>query len=241
MPNGKRLLVSVSSSHRMRTPALAQERKGASAVASLTIPVGCCRVRKSSTTKNVASHRMVRVKFFINDLDGWELHSRSHVRRDLSLQTPVTVVAGQTANAEVKLEVESQNLQVSRHCRTCLRGSRGGQSRAQRDNILQVFTRDVLRSLPNANMADHSALAKRNHRARRRRRQVRADPGTEPRLAQRHHRRVNTLSQNRRASNQADAIRADIVESVEIKQTLQANMGCRWLSWFREFCDQDCG
>jgi len=74
----------------------------------------------------------------------------------------VTVVAGQTANVEVKLEVESQNLQVLVTAERASGEAEAVNRERSADNILQVLPADVLRSLPNANMADAlGPLAKR--------------------------------------------------------------------------------
>jgi len=86
--------------------------------------------------------------------------------------------------------------------------------------------RDVLRSLPNANMADAlGRLPRRNIEARRRRSKYVQIRGTGAPRQRHHRRRQYPFTRIRRASNQAGCdSAADIVESVEINKTLQANM-----------------
>jgi len=94
------------------------------------------------------------------------------------------------------------------------------------DNIVQVLPAEVIRSLPNANMADAlgrlpSVTIERDE-GEGKYVQIR---GTEPRLANLTIDGVNTPSPESGVRQiKLDAIPADIVESVEINKTLQANM-----------------
>jgi TonB-dependent receptor len=94
------------------------------------------------------------------------------------------------------------------------------------DNVVQVLTSDVIRSLPNANMADAlgrlpSVTIERDE-GEGKYVQVR---GTEPRLTNATIDGVNIPSPESGVRQiKFDAIPADIVESVEINKTLQANM-----------------
>src|SRR2546425_5395285 len=66
----------------------------------------------------------------------------------------VVVTAGQSANADAKLEVESQNLEVLVTAERASGEAEEVNRQRNADNVVQVLTSDVIRSLPNANMAD---------------------------------------------------------------------------------------
>src|SRR5262249_9364359 len=94
------------------------------------------------------------------------------------------------------------------------------------DNIVQVLPDEVIRSLPNANMADAlgrlpSVTIERDE-GEGKYVQVR---GTEPRLTNTTIDGVNVPSPEGSVRQiKFDAIPADVVESIEINKTLQANM-----------------
>src|SRR5262249_29082411 len=94
------------------------------------------------------------------------------------------------------------------------------------DNVLQVLSADVIRSLPNANLADAlgrlPSVTLERDEGEGKYVQVR---GTEPRLTNATIDGINIPSpENGVRQIKFDAIPADIVESVEINKTLQANM-----------------
>ncbi|PYU63642.1 MAG: hypothetical protein DMG56_09240, partial [Acidobacteria bacterium] len=94
------------------------------------------------------------------------------------------------------------------------------------DNLVQVLTSDVIRSLPNANMADAlgrlPSVTLERDEGEGKYVQVR---GTEPRLTSVTINGINVPSPESGVRQiKLDAIPADIVESVEINKTLQANM-----------------
>ncbi len=138
----------------------------------------------------------------------------------------VTVAAGQVANADAQLTVESQNLEVLVTAERASGEAEEVNRQLAADNVLQVLTSDVIRSLPNANMADAlgrlPSVTLERDEGEGKYVQVR---GTEPRLTNLTIDGINIPSpENNVRQIKLDAIPADIVESVEINKTLQANM-----------------
>src|SRR5690242_5862335 len=138
----------------------------------------------------------------------------------------VTLAAGQSTNLDAQLAVESVDIEVQV---VSERGSAEVEAvnrERTADNIVQVLPADVIRSLPNANMADAlgrlpSVTIERDE-GEGKYVQIR---GTEPRLANTTIDGVNVPSPESGVRQiKFDAIPADIVESVEINKTLQANM-----------------
>src|SRR6266446_2367040 len=167
-----------------------------------------------------------RGQFFINDLEpGSYTVTITYVGFEAFTQT-LNVAAGQAANVEAKLEVESQNLKVLVTAERASGEAEAVNRELTADNIVQVLPSEVIRSLPNANMADAlgrlpSVTIEREEREGKYV-QIR---GTEPRLANLTIDGVNTPSPESGVRQiKLDAIPADIVESVEINKTLQANM-----------------
>ena len=167
-----------------------------------------------------------RGQFFINDLDpGSYTVTITYVGFDAFTQT-VTVTAGQSANVDAKLDVESQNLKVLVTAERASAEAEAVNRERTADNVVQVLPSEVIRSLPNANMADAlgrlpSVTIERDE-GEGKYVQIR---GTEPRLANVTIDGVNTPSPESGVRQiKLDAIPADIVESVEINKTLQANM-----------------
>lgn len=138
----------------------------------------------------------------------------------------VTVTAGQTTNVPAQLQVGSsgENVLV-----TAPRA--GGEVEAinverTADNIIQVLPAEVIRSLPNANMADAlgrlPSVTLERDEGEGKYVQIR---GTEPRLTNTTINGINVPSPEPGVRQiKFDAIPADIVEAVEINKTLQANM-----------------
>jgi len=138
----------------------------------------------------------------------------------------VSVAAGKTTNVAAKLQVQSasQNVLVSAP-------RAGGEVEAinverTADNIVQVLPSEVIRSLPNANMADAlgrlPSVTLERDEGEGKYVQVR---GTEPRLTNTTINGINVPSPEPGVRQiKFDAIPADIVESVQISKTLQANM-----------------
>ena len=168
----------------------------------------------------------VQGEFFINDVTPGAVTVRITYIGFKDFTKQVTVVAGQIATVDAKLEVESQNLEVLVTAERASAEAEAVNRERSADNIVQVLPADVIRSLPNANMADAlgrlpSVTIERDE-GEGKYVQIR---GTEPRLANVTIDGVNTPSPESGVRQiKLDAIPADIVESVEINKTLQANM-----------------
>jgi len=138
----------------------------------------------------------------------------------------ITVAAGQIAGADVQLPVASENLQVLVTAPRASGEAEAVNRERTADNIVQVLPADVIRSLPNANMADAlgrlpSVTIERDE-GEGKYVQIR---GTEPRLANLTIDGVNIPSPEAGIRQiKLDTIPADLAESVEINKTLQANM-----------------
>ena len=165
-------------------------------------------------------------QFLINGLDpGNYTVSISYVGFALFSGT-ATVVEGQTANLDAKLSLSSQNLQVLVTAERPAAEAEAINRERAADNIVQVLPAEVIRSLPNANMADAlgrlpSVTIERDE-GEGKYVQVR---GTEPRLTNTTIDGMNVPSPESGVRQiKFDAIPADIVQSVEINKTLQANM-----------------
>src|SRR5437879_789308 len=176
--------------------------------------------------KGVSVVSDARGQFFINDLEpGSYTVTITYVGFDAFTQT-VNVAVGQAATVDAKLDVESQNLKVLVTAERASGEAEAVNRELTADNIVQVLPSEVIRSLPNANMADAlgrlpSVTIERDE-GEGKYVQIR---GTEPRLANLTIDGVNTPSPESGVRQiKLDAIPADIVESVEINKTLQANM-----------------
>ena len=138
----------------------------------------------------------------------------------------IAVAAGQIVSADVQLPVASENLQVLVTAPRASGEAEAVNRERTADNILQVLPADVIRSLPNANMADAlgrlpSVTIERDE-GEGKYVQIR---GTEPRLANLTIDGVNIPSPEAGIRQiKLDTIPADLAESVEINKTLQANM-----------------
>jgi TonB-dependent receptor len=137
----------------------------------------------------------------------------------------VTVVAGQLARVDAVLKIASdqQNVQV-------YADRQGGELEAinrtfNADNIINVLPADVITSLPNANIADAlgrlPSVTLERDEGEGKYVQIR---GTEPRLTNTTVDGVNIASAETVRQIKLDIIPADLVESVQINKTLQANM-----------------
>jgi TonB-dependent receptor len=137
----------------------------------------------------------------------------------------LTVASGQSArlNASLVVASSSQNVQV-------YAGREGGEVEAinrtfNADNIINVLPADVIKSLPNANVADAigrlPSVTLERDEGEGKYVQVR---GTEPRLTNVTIDGVNIASAETVRQIKLDIIPADLVESVQINKTLQANM-----------------
>ena len=168
----------------------------------------------------------VRGAYFFNDLTpGTYTVTITYVGFSLFTKV-VNITAGQTATVDAPMEVSSQRDQV---LVTADRASgEAEQVNRQRtaDNVLQVLTNEVITSLPNANIADAlgrlPSVTLERDEGEGKYVQVR---GTEPRLTNATIDGINVPSPESGVRQiKFDAIPSDIVESVEINKTLQANM-----------------
>ncbi len=168
----------------------------------------------------------VQGQFFVNNLPpGSYTITISYVGFRTFTKT-FDVVAGQTASVDAKLAVESQNLEVLVTADRVSAEAEAVNRERTADNIVQVLPDDVIRSLPNANLADAlgrlPSVTLERDEGEGKYVQVR---GTEPRLTNTTIDGVNVPSPETGVRQiKFDAIPADIVESVEIYKTLQANM-----------------
>ena len=209
------------------SPLHAQERRGA-ITGHVTDSTGGALIgaKISVQPKGVSVVSDTQGQFFINNLEpaGYTV-TVSYVGFKTFTQ-PVNVTAGQVSSLDAKLEVGSQSLEVLVTAERASGEAEAVNREITADNIVQVLPADVIRSLPNANMADAlgrlpSVTIERDE-GEGKYVQIR---GTEPRLAN------LTIDGMTVPSPEAgvrqiklDAIPSDIVESVEINKTLQANM-----------------
>jgi TonB-dependent receptor len=136
------------------------------------------------------------------------------------------VTAGQPATVEAKLAPSSVNTEVLVTAERAAGEAEAVNRERSADNIVQVLPADVIRSLPNANMADAlgrlPSVTLERDEGEGKYVQVR---GTEPRLTNTTIDGINIPSPESGVRQiKFDAIPADLVESVEINKTLQANM-----------------
>lgn len=165
-------------------------------------------------------------QFFVNDLEPGSYTITVSYIGFSTFTKAVTVAAGQLATVDAKLEVESQNQQVLVTAERASAEAEAVNRERTADNIVQVLPADVIRSLPNANMADAlgrlPSVSIERDEGEGKYVQVR---GTEPRLTNTTIDGINVPSPETGVRQiKFDAIPADIVESVEINKTLQANM-----------------
>src|SRR5213594_40880 len=207
--------------------AQAQERKGA-ITGRVTDSSGGALIgaRVSVQPKGVTVISDAQGQFFVNDLDpGSYTVTVTYVGFEPFTQT-LDVTAGRAASVDAKLEVESVSLKVLVTAERASGEAEAINREITADNVLQVLPADVIRSLPNANMADAlgrlpSVTIERDE-GEGKYVQVR---GTEPRLTNTTIDGINVPSPEGGVRQiKFDAIPADIVESVEINKTLQANM-----------------
>jgi TonB-dependent receptor len=168
----------------------------------------------------------IQGQFFINDLEPGSYNLTVTYVGFAKFTQTVNVVAGQAAAVEAKLAVESQSLEVLVTAERASAEAEAVNRERTADNILQVLPSDVIRSLPNANMADAlgrlPSVTLERDEGEGKYVQVR---GTEPRLTNTTIDGINVPSPESGVRQiKFDAIPADIVESVEINKTLQANM-----------------
>jgi TonB-dependent receptor len=164
-------------------------------------------------------------QFFINNLEPGTYTVEVSYVGFTPVQKDVVVAAGQTQSFDTKLEVQSVNLEVLVTTERAAGEAAAINRERIADDIVQVLPADVIRSLPNANMADAlgrlPSVSIERDEGEGKYVQVR---GTAPRLTNTTIDGVNVPSPESGVRQiKFDAIPADLVESVEISKTLQAN------------------
>src|SRR6201998_322609 len=164
--------------------------------------------------------------YFINDLNpGIYTVSISYVGFSLFTKV-VNVTAGQTVTVDAKMEVSSQRDQVLVTAERVSGEAEQLNRQRTADNVVQVLSNEVITSLPNANIADAvgrlpSVTLERDEGGGKYV-QIR---GTEPRLSNTTIDGINVPSPESGVRQiKLDTVASDLVESVEINKTLQANM-----------------
>jgi TonB-dependent receptor len=143
-----------------------------------------------------------------------------------TFETPVTVVAGQPSNVSAVLTVGSDSESVIVTAERAHGEAEAINEEKIADNILNVLPSEVITSLPNANIADAvgrlPGVTLERDEGEGKYVQIR---GTEPRLANLTIDGVEVPSPEGGVRQvKLDTIPADLIESVQINKTLQANM-----------------
>ncbi len=176
--------------------------------------------------KGINTFTDVQGDFFINDLDpGSYAVTISYVGFS-TLTKSVDVVAGQSANADTTLQLPSENLNILVQAERPSAEAEAVNVERTADNVVQVLPAEVIRSLPNANMADAlgrlPSITLERDEGEGKYVQVR---GLEPRLTNSMIDGMDVPSPESGVRQiKFDSIPADIVESVEINKTLLPNM-----------------
>ncbi len=142
------------------------------------------------------------------------------------LQQTVNVSAGQNANVSAQLQLKSQSESILVSAPRVTGEAEAVNIERAADNLVQVLPEEVIQSLPNANMADAlgrlPSVTLERDEGEGKYVQVR---GTEPRLTNTTIDGVDVPSPEPGVRQiKFDAIPADLVESVQVSKTLQANM-----------------
>lgn len=165
-------------------------------------------------------------RFYINDVAPGSYTLTITYVGFAEFQQPVNVTAGQAANIETKLKLQSQNESILVTAPRVTGEAEAVNIERNADNLVQVMPAEVIRSLPNANMADAlgrlPSVTLERDEGEGKYVQVR---GLEPRLTNAMIDGVNVPSPESGVRQvKFDAIPADMVESVQISKTLQPNM-----------------
>ena len=164
--------------------------------------------------------------YFVKNLTpGSYTVSVTYVGFALFTQT-ATVTAGQTTVLDPKMQVASQTEQILVTAERVSGEAEAINRERTADNVLQVMTNDVITSLPNANIADAvgrlPSVSLERDEGEGKYIQVRS---LEPRLTNATIDGVNVPSPEPGVREiKFDAMPSDLVESVEVNKTLQANM-----------------
>src|SRR5207302_8248129 len=168
----------------------------------------------------------VQGQFTINALDpGSYTITVTYVGFAKFTQT-LNVAAGRVASVEAKLTLQSENQEVLVTAERPSAEAEAINIERTADNIVQVLPAEVIRSLPNANIADAlgrlPSVTLERDEGEGKYVQIR---GTEPRLSNVTIDGVNVPSPESGVRQiKLDTLASDLVESIEINKTLQANM-----------------
>jgi TonB-dependent receptor len=206
---------------------MAQEQKGAIS-GTVTDPSGAVLNGAQVTleSKGVNAKTNEEGLFVIKDLAPGKYTVTITYIGFANFSQTVDVAGGQDTNIEAKLRIESQRETVIVAASRVTGEAEAINVERTADNILQVLPAEVIRSLPNANMADAlgrmPSVTLERDEGEGKYVQVR---GTEPRLTNTTIDGVNLPSPEPGVRQiKFDAIPAGIVEEVQISKTLQANM-----------------
>src|ERR1700730_11182599 len=165
-------------------------------------------------------------RFYINDVTAGSYTLTISYVGFAKFQQSENVAAGQVADIVAKLKLQSQNESILETAPRVTGEAEAVNIERNADNLVQVMPAEVIRSLPNANLADALGLLPRVSLERDEGEgkyvQVR---GLEPRLTNAMIDGVNVPSPEPTVRQvKFDSIPADMVESVQISKTLQPNM-----------------
>ena len=165
-------------------------------------------------------------RFYINDVTAGSYTLTINYVGFAKFEQQVTVAAGQVADIAGKLKLQSQNESILVTAERVTGEAEAVNIERNADNLVQVMPAEVIRSLPNANLADAlgrlPSVTLERDEGEGKYVQVR---GLEPRLTNTTIDGVNVPSPEPGVRQvKFDAVPADIVESVQISKTLQPNM-----------------
>ena len=165
-------------------------------------------------------------RFYINDVSSGSYTLTISYVGFAKFQQSVNLTAGQVANIDAKLKLESQNESILVTAPRVTGEAEAVNIERNADNLVQVLPAEVIRSLPNANLADAlgrlPSVTLERDEGEGKYVQVR---GLEPRLTNAMIDGVNVPSPEPGVREvKFDSIPADMVESVQVSKTLQPNM-----------------
>jgi TonB-dependent receptor len=165
-------------------------------------------------------------RFYINDVASGSYTLTISYVGFAKFEQELSVASGQVANIDAKLKLESQNESILVTAPRVTGEAEAVNIERNSDNLVQVMPEEVIRSLPNANLADAlgrlpSVTLERDEGEGK---YVRVR-GTEPRLTNATIDGVDVPSPEPGVRQiKFDSIPSDLVEEVQISKTLQANM-----------------
>ena len=182
------------------------------------------QVTLESPTFNTVSDEQGR--FYINDVTPGNYTLTVTYVGFTKFEQSVSVAAGQLASIDAKLQLQSQNESILVTAPRVTGEAEAVNIERNADNLVQVMPAEVIRSLPNANLADAlgrlPSVTLERDEGEGKYVQVR---GLEPRLSNAMIDGVDVPSPEPGVRQvKFDSIPADMVESVQVSKTLQSNM-----------------